>query len=62
VSEQESPAARSLVFVTLAQEKVEAARVELAQAVHTARLARATWDELGHALGVSKQAVQQRYG
>jgi hypothetical protein len=31
-------------------------------AVNLARSARVTWAEIGHSLGRSKQAVQQRYG
>lgn len=33
-----------------------------AEAVRNARMAGATWDEIGKALGISRQAAQQRFG
>lgn len=41
-------------------QSIVAGRVE--QAVVDMRVDGATWEEVGNALGVSKQAAQQRYG
>ena len=35
---------------------------EVAEAVRQARAAKRTWSEIGAMLGVSKQAVQRKYG
>ena len=41
---------------------LEAHRVSVLSAVDAARTMGATWQEIGTALGVSKQAAQQRFG
>lgn len=48
--------------VGYAQDAVERAKADRAAAVLHARMAGATWSQIAAKLGVSKQAVQQRYG
>ncbi|QEH92161.1 hypothetical protein FV141_00375 [Dermacoccus abyssi] len=44
-----------------AAKNVETAEAELRQAVHTAREAGDSWAVIGTALGISRQAAQQRF-
>lgn len=44
------------------QRRIEKERSVLAVLVNESRAAGATWEQIGKALGVSKQAAQQRYG
>ena len=53
--ETRSVAERELVFVRLAQERVEGERANVGLAVVDARRAGATWREIGAALGTTKQ-------
>ncbi len=48
--------------IIAANKAVEAAHGELAAAVAAARAAADTWDAIGVALGVSRQAAYQRFG
>ena len=48
--------------VEYAQREVEHKKAWRAKVVCEARAAGATWEQIGKALGVSKQAAQQRYG
>jgi hypothetical protein len=43
-------------------ERREALDGEVTEAVHAARRANRSWSEIGTMLGVSKQAVQRKYG
>lgn len=48
--------------IIAANEAVESAQDELVSAVAAARAAGDTWDAIGVALGVSRQAAYQRFG
>ena len=48
--------------IIAANEALRAAQAELIAAVAAARLAGDTWDAIGVALGVSRQAAYQRFG
>lgn len=48
--------------IIAASEAVEVAQGELVAAVAAARAAGDTWDAIGVALGVSRQAAYQRFG
>lgn len=53
-----SSAARLTGYLVL----VEAANQMLAQEVHHARSMGQTWQQIGHVLGTTRQAAQQRFG
>jgi len=53
---------RILANVRSADEAARAAYEQLDKAVHLARIAGHTWAELGEVLGITRQAVQQRFG
>ena len=57
-----APKASALDRVAVASATVEAARQCLDDAVRDAREARASWVEIGHVLGITRQAAFQRFG
>lgn len=57
--EVDNSAFRRIVELVDEREKIDGALVD---AVRTARSSGCTWGEIGLALGVTKQAAQQRYG
>lgn len=64
ISPQTHPARDATHFrkVVATNERFAAAKQELAQAVDQARKAGDSWAIIGAALGVSRQAAQQRFG
>jgi len=52
----------ALEGVEVAADRIRAAEEQLAAAVATARRLGHSWSELGAALGVTRQAAQQRFG
>lgn len=44
------------------RDAVDCAEAHLVEAVAEARLAGATWDDIGDALGVTRQSASRRYG
>ena len=52
----------ALIAVQTAADRVGVAEVELSQAVEHARGLGHSWGELGAAIGVTRQAAQQRFG
>jgi hypothetical protein len=61
-SPQESVAVRSLVAVASLGALAEEAELALRNRVAKARRAGAAWSAIGDALGITKQAAQQRFG
>jgi DNA-directed RNA polymerase specialized sigma24 family protein len=47
--------------LTAAREAIEKLQIIQAQLVHEARYEQLPWSHIGEALGISKQAAQQRY-
>ena len=58
----ESAAVRALVVVASLGALAEEAEVRLHDCVDNARRAGASWSAIGDALGITKQATQQRFG
>jgi hypothetical protein len=57
-----APNAGALARVAVASATVEVARQCLDHAVREAREAGASWVEIGHVLGITRQAAFQRFG
>jgi hypothetical protein len=53
---------KSLTLVIRADRDLKTAEVMLRHHVHVARRDGHSWSAIGYALGVSKQAAQQRFG
>jgi hypothetical protein len=51
-----------LSALTSEQKSIEGSQSAIEGLVRDARLADATWPQIGHALGVTTQAAQQRFG
>jgi len=62
MSDSDSPADRLLADVTAANADRAAADDRIATLVGAARMAGASWSQIGAALGVSRQAAHERYG